>query len=146
MLSHRGVIEDFGLPVPVIVRGAREQITVDGFGGLEFQVLGVIDTGATRSAISARVVEDLGFVRGRRETLLTAGGPYVSPLYEVDLFVILAGAHGATPVAEMAGSSVVVGEDASNSGDYDVLIGLDVLRHFTLTVSGPRGRFRLARP
>ena len=92
-------------------------------------VLGIIDTGATSTAISKRVVEQLGIPPIGKIHLKTAAGTKEANTYQVD--IILFFGNQVIPLTSM---TVTEFEAGSDDGEPQALIGLDVLQKGSLSM------------
>ncbi len=99
----------------------------------------LIDTGATISAISSHVVQTVGLTSNEWEDITGVHGIQSTPIYRVALRLGILGHTDQTPfhkempmlrVAELAMDSRVTG--------YDVLLGMDFLKLFHLTLYNDR--------
>lgn len=88
----------------------------------------LFDTGATGSAIISRVAKDLNLIPISQSQLQTASGLSTVNIYEINLLLPL-------PTTEMTfGGKVKVSEIADNN-NFDVIIGMDIIRMGVLIVS-----------
>ena len=92
-------------------------------------VLGIIDTGATRTSISKCVVEQLGIPPIGKIHLKTAAGTKEANTYQVD--IILFFGNQVIPLTSM---TVTEFEAGSEDGEPQALIGLDVLQKGSLSM------------
>lgn len=91
----------------------------------------ILDTGAVVSGISSKVVEELGLQTGEWTIVRSVNSPSTAPLYKVSLAIPIAeGPHAAfakgVPEIEVA--------ELSLDPDIDVLLGMDFLQGFHLTL------------
>jgi hypothetical protein len=134
-----------GLLVPVLVGldAAELQALVDGGLPLPPPVsgMGLVDTGTTMTAITARMLAAVGAVPCGRASTTTASGPVVVSLYRVSLTLY---DPARSPADALVFGSTTVTELAFDLPDADVLIGLDLIRALVFTVDGPAGQFALS--
>ena len=105
---------------------------------LDHRFMALVDTGATMTAVTSRLVEQVGVAPVGRSSFVPASGEPV----ETDLF----GLHLAIPVDTptdagdlhtfAVGGPLVVFELPYQPLDYDVLLGMDVLSMFHITMHG----------
>lgn len=121
-----------GASVPLTVADGRliVEVTVDLPGELRF----IVDTGAERSAIGVRATRRIEAPLVGRTRLLGPGGQRDAPLASLDPLHI-----GDLTVRRVP--AVVV--ESALLGDYDGILGLDVLRLFDLRIDVPAGRLAL---
>ncbi|MCE2964528.1 MAG: retroviral-like aspartic protease family protein [Alphaproteobacteria bacterium] len=94
---------------------------------------GLIDTGATNSCISARVVNDLQLSIVGFQELHGVAGLTKAPYYFVNLSVPFGATEFVTPTFRVNGFSA--------QDHFDVLLGMDVLSKGHLSIDGFAGRF-----
>lgn len=93
----------------------------------------LLDTGATISGITPRVVDQLGLTSGEWQDLGGVHGSQAAPIYKVALVL---------PISEPGGTfgrgypSLEVAELNIPATGFDVLLGMDFLRQFHLTLYG----------
>lgn len=92
-------------------------------------VLGIIDTGATSTAISERVVEQLGIPPIGKVRLKTAAGTKEANTYQVDVILFFG-----SQVIPLTSMTVTEFEAGSEDGEPQALIGLDVLQKGSLSM------------
>jgi len=104
---------------------------------------GKIDTGASRTIVPIRVLEQIGAYRLPRQTATCKGYDgtrRVLPIYQVDLSVD----HPQWPdeVTWEFRSALVLGVGkAVTEAQYEVLLGRDILAAWHLHLDGPNGRY-----
>ena len=103
-----------------------------------YRTRGIIDTGAARTCINSTTVDKLLLEPLRPEVLFTASGPRESAIYYLTLQLGPREEHPPDPISVIAYSATVTGAE--------LLVGLDVLRHGTLTLDGPNGDYELLLP
>ena len=119
----------------------------DSLSENEFTAL--VDTGATHSMISKRVVEGLGLESVGNDTFIPANGePTSTTLHSVALAVpVASGPHETLPGVDTQTFSirdgVVVLKMPQPLEGFDVVIGMDVLMDFRLTMHN--GVFTISR-
>lgn len=115
----------------------------------EFQTLALIDTGASITVVSPRVIHHLRAVdRGVCHVTGVGavdeqGNAKVVECLNYDLSLTILGAIQEPASARCLGDIQALAAPGS-MGDQDVLIGLDVLSRFTLTASWSEGWFDLS--
>lgn len=121
-----------GASVPLSVADGRliVEVTVDAPGELRF----IVDTGAERSALGVRAARRIEAPLVGRTRLLGPGGQRDAPLASLDPLHI-----GDLTVRRIP--AVVV--ESALLGDYDGILGLDVLRLYDLRIDVPGGRLAL---
>ena len=103
-------------------------------------ILGLIDTGASRTVIDSRVVKAMNLERHGPvpiQTPSTGGGFVVRDSYGATLVF---GENGPTPLVVTV---LAIEADIATHG-YFALVGCDVLDRCVLTYDGPAGAFTLA--
>lgn len=121
--------------VPLSLIGGRliVEVTVNAPGELRF----IVDTGAERSAIGSRAARRIDAPLVGRTRLLGPGGQRDVPLVSLDALHI--GDLSVRRVPALVVESAVL-------GDYDGILGLDVLRLYDLRIDVPAGRLALVPP
>lgn len=111
----------------------------------------LVDTGATGCCISKQVVTDLALKPYTKKTISTAGKPYISSVYAVDLAISVTQTalrperqkDGGVVLKEhsmgetsMTFQQVTVFEvpDVGADRGFDVILGMDVLMHLHITI------------
>lgn len=118
----------FTVPCPGIVNKLKCWVIVKDpslSNGANFVALW--DTGATNSVITAKVAKALGLVAAGKMTVNGVNGSAVVPYYIVD--IILPGGIAATRIVS----------EGKSAGDWDVLIGMDIIMHGDFSVSNFNG-------
>ena len=138
-----GEVNDEGLPLIVTVGVDSIFAKALWFFNVEppspVAIRGIIDTGATRSAISSHVVK--GFNLSPRETTLVSygDGEWETELYDVSLSVH---SNNSFPALEIPTIRVTRATGLDHLPIW-CLIGMDVLARCSLNVDGKNGRFIL---
>ena len=118
----------FTVPCPGLVNKLRCVVAVkdpNAAKGGNFYALW--DTCATNSVITDRVAKALGLVAVGKMTVNGVNGAAVVPYYIVD--IILPGGIAATRIVS----------EGKSAGDWDVLIGMDIIMHGDFSVSNFNG-------
>jgi hypothetical protein len=132
-------VVDIGPPGPLIDVGIRVGAAYDaiGRGGAPRSYVALVDTGASRSAISPRIVADVQPQRVGDAALERPGAVTGSShIYDVRLKL-----EGHLTPGRWFGLRVV--ETAPATPGVDVLIGQDLLLQLTLLYNGPIGKLVL---
>jgi hypothetical protein len=131
-----------GLLVPALLGlTAADLAAVQSAGAASpvlLQVRGMIDSGATATAVAPGVLGRLNVPPGPAVQTTTAAGPAQVRLYQVS-FTIYDLATGVT----LARPDWTVTNLLHDPDDVDVLFGLDLLREIVLIVNGPGQTFSL---
>lgn len=106
----------------------------DGIGLQHVAARALVDTGATKSAITARIIAELGLSAIEKRPIMVATEQRL-----VNFYLFRVGLYGAQP-----GSALPYvfdesdGFQISQSHDFEVLLGMDILRHcdFSMTRGG----------
>ncbi len=101
-------------------------------------VRALVDSGCDMTAVSAQVLTNLGATRGQQVQTHTAGGTLLTPTFFISLSI--------PPAAGTSGPMLTiprleVTQLAVTLPDFDVLIGLDVIRLYDWNIQGPAGLF-----
>jgi hypothetical protein len=101
-------------------------------------VRALIDSGCDVTAVSAQVLSSLGAASGKPVQTHTAGGIQHTTTFYISLSI--------PPVAGTSGPMLTiprlqVTQLTDTLPDYDVLIGLDVIRLYDWNIQGPAGFF-----
>jgi hypothetical protein len=135
-IPYRGDVEWPAFPaVRIKVRGAA--------GLHEVNVWAKIDTGASRTIVPFRLLEQVGAYRLPRRTAACKGYDgtrRVLPMYEVDLFVEDPG-WPAEVGAEFESAMVLAVGDGNSDGACEVLLGRDILAAWHLHLDGRNSRY-----
>jgi hypothetical protein len=107
-----------------------------GLGGAPRSYVGLIDIGASRTAISPQVVAELQPRLLRPRHVVRPGTSFIADTYELQLKLD----HHLQPGTWYDVEAVEV---APASPGVDVLIGRDLLKHVTLLYDGPNGKLVL---
>jgi hypothetical protein len=104
------------------------------------QARALLDTATDKTAVSVRLLQQLGIPALAPVETRTAGGLVIVQLYEISLSV--PNPSGArTPM--LVHEELLVTEFLHAPPQIDVLIGLDVLNECLVVIDGPGGRFTL---
>lgn len=106
-------------PLPLV------DVTIDGSEPLPF----LLDTGACRTILSPQVVKRLGLTISSKGTGQTAGGKS----YEVSYVKLGALQLGDKTIADC----VAAVAEMPDKAPFDGILGIDVLRRFTITIDSP---------
>jgi len=107
------------------------------------QGLAQIDTGAAVSAVDPSIFEELGIPSVDREMVQTAHGLSELDRYNASVF------FPQLDTIPMSLSYVLGGQirrQSAGGEDIIMLVGRDLLQHFTFTYDGPRSRFIVVAP
>jgi hypothetical protein len=104
------------------------------------QARALLDTATDKTAVAARLLQQLGVPPGRPVSTHTAGGMVTVQLYEVSLSIL--NPTGASSPMLTRGEWVVA-EFLHAPPNVDVLIGLDLAGECLTIIDGPGGRFTL---
>lgn len=98
----------------------------------------LVDTGATMTAVTRRLADQIGVVPVGRSSFVPASGqPVETNLFGLHLAIPVETPTGAGNVHTFAvGGPLVVFELPYHPPDYDVLLGMDVLANFHITMHG----------
>lgn len=121
-------MSSFTVPCPGIVNKLRCAVAIkdpNAANGGYFNALW--DTGATNSVITERVAKALGLVAAGKMNVHGVNGPAIVNYYVVD--IILPGGISATRIVS----------EGKSAGDWDVLIGMDIISHGDFAVSNYNG-------
>lgn len=121
--AHEDVLVKLNLPVPP-----------------PHTCVGLLDTGATASAISPQVVKALALVpTGRTRVLTPSTGsvPHETFKYDVSLHIF-------EPKSKyLLTRAIAVSESDLEAQGFDVLVGMDILGHCLFVLDGITGDFKL---
>lgn len=133
MPSFMGRIEGGRIVLNVVVGPPGMVDPTEDFGGFK----ALLDTGATKSGISVRLIEQLGLKNnGEWVDMVGVHGPASVPLYNVSL---------AIPISENPNQTHFKGDHSlevaelaldTDKAGFDVLLGMDFLASFHLTIYG----------
>lgn len=105
---------------------------------MENRFAALVDTGATITAVTSRLADQVGATPvGRRSFIPASGEPVETNLFGLHLSIPVD-----TPIDEgnvhtfAVGGPLVVMELPYQPPDYDVLLGMDVLANFHITMHG----------
>lgn len=93
------------------------------------QTPAILDTGATRTAISRRLAETLLLAPIGKTTVLTAAGPKEANTYQVDLLMRFGSAM--LPIERL---SITEFDAPDGDGAPQILLGMDVIQRGCLTI------------
>ena len=133
------LVEDRQIVLPVTV------IPIGGTGAVYRDYKGVVDTGAQGTMISQTVVNDLRLVPASAQDFITADGAvHTRPMCAVG--IALSDSESVPPPNSHAVAYVLAGVlwEQWAGLEFDVLLGMDRLESFDLTMSG--GTFTIAKP
>lgn len=111
-----------------------------GVEGSDRTVLALIDTGAGSTCISMRVARGLGLHRVGEAEVRLASGTAILPIYNVDIVPLLSSIQAEDPRFVYL---LVYGAELS-PGNYDCLIGRDILQAGKFTYVGHPGAFTIS--
>ncbi len=141
VLSDR--ISALGPLVPFKAMQSRQRVEALKKAGIPFSSpcvgLGLLDTGASCSALDRGLIVSLGLdFRGITYIHTPSTGPAFQACNQYDACIVL----GETQTHPLMVTIPVIESDFSTQG-FQALIGRDVLRHCVFTFEGPKGCFRL---
>jgi len=121
--NHRhSIVIDIEIHVPVPIQSYPQNKRIP------LRAKALIDTGASRSAISGAFVLAAKLVSYKRCTIRTAKGEYVSPLYTVDIMF----------PNRMTAQNIVSAEFTGNH-EFDFIVGMDILRMADMAITNAGG-------
>lgn len=106
-IRYKGIANVISTPVEVFIPDTKNNM----------QVSAIWDTGATGTAITSHLVQQLGLVPTGKKTVNTAGGSFVQNTYTVDVGL---------PNSVLV-QSVIATEVPGLSSNNEVLIGMDII-------------------
>ncbi len=103
----------------------------DGDSGKSYRAL--LDTGAQSTMISPKVVKEAGLKAiGYANIVPVTGEPTRTPRYRIDLSIPIT--QGSATL--LSGSELEVAQLPFQPGNFDILLGMDFLMNFHLTMYG----------
>jgi hypothetical protein len=138
-----GQISALGPLVQFKAMQSRQRVEALKKAGIPFSSpsvgLGLLDTGASCSALDRGLIAGLGLdFRGITHIHTPSTGPAFQACNQFDACIIL----GETQPQPLMVTLPVIESDFATQG-FHALIGRDVLRHCVFTFEGPNGSFRL---
>ena len=105
---------------------------------LDHRFMALVDTGATVTAVTSRLAQQVGVAPVGRSSFVPASGePVETNLFGLHLSIPVDTPTGEGDVHTFAvGGPLVVMELPYQPPDYDVLLGMDVLSNFHITMHG----------
>ncbi len=105
---------------------------------LDHRFMALVDTGAMITAVTSRLAAQIGAAPvGRRSFVPASGDPIETNLFGLHLAIPVDASTGEGDVHTFAsGGPLVVMELPYQPPDYDVLLGMDVLAKFHITMHG----------
>ena len=105
---------------------------------VDHRFMALVDTGAMITAVTSRLVGQIGATPvGRRSFVPASGKPVDANLFGLHLAIPVDTPTGEGDVHTFAvGAALVVMELPYQPPDYDVLLGMDVLANFHITMHG----------
>ena len=102
----------------------------------------LVDTGAMRSCVIPKVVQIIGARPIDKKRVYTAAGPDNQNMYRVNMHIPVANeSTGGNVVMKNFDRIDVFETTPSPSGRYEVLLGMDVIQHGSLHISGKHFTF-----
>jgi len=121
--NHRhSIVIDIEIHVPVPIQGYPQNKRIP------LRAKALIDTGASRSAISSAFVSAAKLVSYGRCTIRTAKGEYISSVYTVDIMF---------PNRMMAQN--IKSAEFTGSHEFDFIVGMDILRMTDMAITNAGG-------
>lgn len=97
----------------------------------EYKFTGIIDTGASKTAISERVVEKLSLPTISMENICTANGPHLTSSHYVDIFL----PNHFVVESILVNMAILPESKSPNMPTIDFLIGMDIISKGDLCIS-----------
>ena len=120
--NHRhSIVIDVDILVPVSVMGYPQNQK------MSLNAKALIDTGASRSAISSNIVQNAKLSSYERCTIRMAKGEYDSPVYTVDIMF----------PNKMTALNIKAAEFTA-CHDFDLIIGMDILRKLDIAITNAK--------
>ncbi|MFG5408068.1 aspartyl protease family protein [Piscinibacter sakaiensis] len=104
----------------------------------------LLDTGATTTMVSEQHMRSLGIPPSGKTTVANFNGQGECATYDVQFGLHLPGTSKGERFRITA--LPVIGGSLQSTQSIDGLIGIDVLRHLTLVIEGPRNGYRMEYP
>ena len=117
--SNGGILKVLATKVAVIIPGTSKQLEIGA----------IWDTGATGTAITTKVVKDLGLIPTGQSMVSTANGPARQNTYSIDV----------TLPNNITVSGIVATEVPGLSGGCDALIGMDIITLGDFSITNHNG-------
>ncbi len=102
--------------IPVVIAQSRELCQKFGVTSQDADVLALVDTGATTTAVSDRLAAGLGLKAVAQCKVSAAGGVHISNVYSIDVLL-----RSMVTFANIEATEFVF------DGKFDVILGMDVL-------------------
>ena len=100
------------------------------FSTEQWKAKALIDTGATQSCITDRLVEHMKITSDETHEFSTAKGKMIAPLHVVDLIL----------PKDKVFENLEVGEIIDDGKGYDFVIGMDILRQGDMAITNASGK------